>query len=270
MKTFFNKDFDFKPDREMRQSPRPSLNRLCDMSDWKMHSDLDPYLRLAEGSVNIHRKGWEYAMCMMGADKFGLLNDNSNAIGVGAGSEFPLYYFANKMKMVAATDLYTFEGHEGDPEVFKHPERFAPFPYRKDHLTFYMRDAVDLQFPDNSFNYAFSLSSIEHFGSRANQKKAMQEIYRVLTPGGVACISTELILNNTRHSQYFTLKELQNTVINSTHLTLAGGDLDLSISRSTVLNPLNLNTETNLQSSPHIVLEEDGVIWTSVILFLKK
>jgi SAM-dependent methyltransferase len=133
-------------------------------------------------------------------------------------------------------------------------------------------NGMDLKFASNSFDFAFTLSSIEHFGSRENIKKAMSEIYRVLKPGGVLCLATELILNNAHHPEYFTLDEFKKYILESTEIKfkLVGGDLDLRISRSLVMNPVELDVEKNLNVSPHIVLKSGNVIWTSVICVLQK
>ena len=42
-------------------------------------------------------------------------------------------------------------------------------------------DAENLDFPDNEFDFVFSISVLEHV---KNPKKALQEMYRVLKPGG--------------------------------------------------------------------------------------
>ena len=50
--------------------------------------------------------------------------------------------------------------------------------------------AFDLQFPDESFDIAYSLSSIEHFGGLEGASAALDEMARVVKPGG------EIILSN--------------------------------------------------------------------------
>ena len=98
----------------------------------------------------------------------------------------------------------------------------------------------------------------------------MAEIFRVLKPGGVACIATELILNQSNHPMYFTLDELEEYVLGATPMKLVDRPLDLRISRSLLLDPIDLDQERDFSVSPHIVLKNKGVIWTSVIVFLKK
>lgn len=199
-----------------------------------------------------------------------MVKSNSKAIAVGAGHERPLFYFANQITKMVATDLYNNWGVDGDSSMLTTPEKFTPFPYRNENLEVYQMNGTDLKFADNSFDFAFTLSSIEHFGSRENVREAMSEICRVLKPGGVLCLTTELILNNSHHPEYFTFDELRKYILESTEMKVVGGEIDLRISRSIVLNPIELDIEKDLNISPHIVLKQGNVIWTSIICFLQK
>ena len=257
-------------DIEMRMSQKNSLNRLCDISDWVVGGKLTQIMKELNEGCYIHRKAWEYALCILGLDQLGVVRPESRAVAVGAGSERPLFYFANKIQEMVATDLYDNPDHEGNPAMLTTPERFAPFDYRRGHLTVKRMSGTELGYADSTFDFAFSLSSIEHFGSRENSKKAVVEMERVLKPGGIACIATELILNGASHPEYFTLDELKVNILESSGMRLVGGDLDLRISRSLVENPIELDVETNHQVSPLIVLKVGGMVWTSVMLFMQK
>jgi len=56
-------------------------------------------------------------------------------------------------------------------------------------------DGTNISFEDNTFDVVFSYSSIEHFGSKDAAAKTMQEIERVLKPGGVLSLTTEVLLS---------------------------------------------------------------------------
>lgn len=258
------------PDSEMRQAERPSLNRLCDISDWRVGGALSAIMKDLNEGVYVHRKSWEYALCIYGLEKLGAATPESRALSIGAGSERPLYYFANHVSEMVATDLYDNPGREGTPAMLTTPEAFRPFEYRRDRLTTLAMPGTQLIFPDASFDFAFTLSSIEHFGGKENAAKAVRELYRVLKPHGVACIATELILDGATHPEYFTMNQLRKYLLGAAPFELAGGDLDLRISRSLVRNAINLETEKDLSVSPHIVMKAQGVAWTSVMLFLRK
>jgi len=55
-------------------------------------------------------------------------------------------------------------------------------------------DARDLRYESDTFDAIFSSSSLEHFGNRDDVTRALREMHRVLRPGGLLCLSTELRL----------------------------------------------------------------------------
>lgn len=256
-------------DSDMRRQTRTSLNRLCDTSDWRANSLLVRYMHaMAEGPY-IHRKSWEYGMCVLGLQRLGAIHPYAHALAVAAGHERPFYYFTNHIERMVATDLYNNPNHEGKAEILEAPERFAPFPFRRDRLTVLRMNAMELTFQDAEFDFAFCLSSIEHFGPRENTRRAMREIERVLKPGGIACIATELILNRTTHAEYFTPEEFDENILGSTSMQLVGGEFDYRISESLVRYPIDL-AQDDLSVSPHVVLQSQDVVFTSAICFLRK
>ncbi len=86
----------------------------------------------------------------------------------------------------------------------------------------------------------------------------------------MARVATELILNGATHPEYFTLDQLRKYLFGAAPFELAGSDLDLKTLRSLVRNAINLETEKDLSVSPHIVMKAQGVVWTSMMLFLRK
>lgn len=257
------------PDDVMRQSRASSLNRLCNTRDWELGRGLSQIMSELRDNIVVHRKSWEYAVCIDGLTKLGCVTEDARALSVGAGCERPLYYFANRIALMVATDLYEHPDHEGKPEMLTTPERFAPFEYRRDHLQVLRMSGDDLQFPDNHFDFAFSLSSIEHFGSRETIKKSLMEMVRVVRPGGVICIITELILNGARHYEYFSPEEIQEIFLSDEKIDLVGGDFDLRVQKSLMDYPIDPNDDT-VGMSPTIVLRVGDVVLTSLSLFLRK
>jgi SAM-dependent methyltransferase len=142
----------------------------------------------------VRRKFWEYAMLTLFLEDVGRLNDQTEALSVGAGHEEVLFWLANRLRRVVATDIYGGTFAEADESMLADPRRFAPYSYREDHLDVRWMDARELEFPDESFDVVFTLSSIEHFGSREEVARAAREIGRVLRPGGHAFIVTETFL----------------------------------------------------------------------------
>jgi SAM-dependent methyltransferase len=81
------------------------------------------------------------------------------------------------------------------------PDAYAPYPYRRGHLIVSWMDALDLRFDDDTFDFAFSLGSIEHFGAVEAAARALAEMARVVRPGGVVFVTTEQALDGRRGPQ---------------------------------------------------------------------
>jgi hypothetical protein len=78
-----------------------SLPSYINKQDWEMTTNI--VNRRKTGFI--HRKDWEWALGIIAMRRFGKLNEKSTALGIGAGREV-LFYLANKLKHVYATDLY--------------------------------------------------------------------------------------------------------------------------------------------------------------------
>ena len=188
-------------------------------------------LHLGFGRREVHRKHWEFVQAILGLEQLGCLTPTAIAVGVGAGREHPLYYLANRIARVHATDVYgqgDFAETDASASMLLHPETFAPFPYREDHLVVQHMDGCDLKYPAGSFNLAFSFSSIEHFGGHKRAGQAMQEMARVLRPGGIAVVTTEVVLNGRSHPEFFLPVEVDNDLVRPSGLTLVE-PIDFSI-----------------------------------------
>jgi len=96
----------------------------------------------------------------------------------------------------------TAPAQEADPAFLKDPARFAPFVYDQRRLLALPADGCYLPFQSGSFDVVYSLSSIEHFGGHQRASEAMREMNRLLSPGGTACVATELVLEGGPHPAY--------------------------------------------------------------------
>ncbi len=249
------------------------LNKLCGMAElenpeWrKAFADLD----LDRPNAPFHRKAWEFTQAVYGLRKLNRLSPDAIALGIGSGHEHILYFLANKVKDVVATDLYegSFADKEASPLMLAHPDMFSPFHYRKDHLRVLAMDATNLNFSDASFNFVFSFSSIEHFGGHEEAIKALREIFRVLKPGGVAVISTELILNRLGKTEgFFKMRDVEPVFLNATGFDLIGGNMDDRIERRFLRHPMEFPYETT--GKPCVVLRKGLTLFTSILVFLRK
>jgi hypothetical protein len=72
------------------------------VEDWQKKEIRDTLSDLQKLSSDgfIHRKDWEWALGILAMTRFGRLNDNSTAIGIGSGTEPVPFYLANKIKHV--------------------------------------------------------------------------------------------------------------------------------------------------------------------------
>lgn len=260
-------------ERERRLADHLPLNKVCDRSDWE-HADWRRALEdlgYSHDPAQLHRKHWEFAQAVYGLRRLRCLAPDAVALGLACGHEPIIFFLAGRLRKVIATDLYEGEsGHrEADPRILRDPEAFAPFSYPRERLEVRRMDATAIDYPEASFDIVFSFSSLEHFGSRVIQRRTFAEIYRVLRPGGVAIITTEIILNRWgRHGDYFRREELLADLVPRSGLRLAGGDFDFSISRATLGTVVRLPEQAD--RLPHLVLRRWQTLFTSCSLFLEK
>ncbi len=263
--------------RVEERAPPPAghlpLNKVCDRLDWE-HPDWRQALEdlgYAYDPARLHRKHWEFAQAVYGLRRLRCLASDAAALGLACGHEPIIFFLAGRLRKVIATDLYAgeFSQREADPRMLRDPDAFAALPYPRERLEARRMDATRIDYPEASFDIVFSFSSLEHFGSRRTQRRTLVEIGRVLRPGGVAVITTEIILNRWgRHGDYFRPEELLADLVPRSGLRLAGGDFDFSTSRATLEGVVRLPGEVD--RLPHLVLRRWRTSFTSCALFLEK
>jgi SAM-dependent methyltransferase len=184
---------------------------------------------------------------------------------------------------VHATDLYEArEWKAAAPLDFPdNPGKYAPFPYRKDALTVSRMNGTRLEFPSESFDIAFSFSSIEHFGGKnhSGALKSMREMERVLRPGGVAVVATEYIINNKEHHEFFNERTIYSDLIDKMNALRLVEPLDLNITPRTLDTVLDFFTvDMNWdkldidfkRQHPLILLRVRNILFTSIMLVFQK
>ena len=143
-----------------------------------------------------HRKHWEWAIGMLTL-KAGKIDTNCIFLGIGSGTGAPVFHLTNHTKYVFCTDLYTITSkmwREANKSMLESPELFAPGQFNRKRLSVQIMSGTDIHFEDNTFDAIFSYSSIEHFGEKKAVLDCMKEIERVLKPGGVASVATEIFV----------------------------------------------------------------------------
>jgi len=250
------------------------VNKLCGEADWQGEEWLSLFDELGESHIreNKHRKAWEWVQGVYALQHLNLLRNDATAIGVGAGVESVLFYLANQLKMVIATDIYgegDFAVDAAPAEMLTEPALYAKFPYRQDHLKVMYMDGLHLEFPDNLFDFAFSFSSIEHFGGHAASAQAVKEMGRVVKPGGAVVLTTEVVLNGIEDEEFFLPQEIDQYLIPGNNLRPIE-DIDYSITETTMAGYVNTANPDFIQQLPHLVLKRGPIYYTSVCLVLEK
>jgi SAM-dependent methyltransferase len=251
----------------------PALNKVCDRSDWEHPAWRQALKDLGyiHDPARLHRKEWEFAHAVYGLRRLRCLSPDATALGLGAGGEPIIFFLAGRLRRVVATDLYAgpFSEQEADPRMLGDPEAFAPVSYHRDRLEVRRMDATAIDYPPESFDLVFSFSSFEHFGSRRAQRACLAAIHRVLRPGGVAVLTTEVILNVWgRHGDYFRRAELLDDLIPGAGFRLAGDDFRFATSRATFEGLVRLPREVDRR--PHLVLRRWRTYFTSAAFFMEK
>jgi SAM-dependent methyltransferase len=265
---------------------KPKLNRLCYIEDWDSVEMQQAFSELQIPRPRehfIHRKDWEWALGIIAMNRFKKINENSIAIGVGAGKEVIPFYLANKIRHVYATDLYAGIRWQKTATIdfVTNPAKYAPFSYKDSALTVLQMDAANLEFPRDHFDIAFSFSSIEHFGddNHSGALKSMKEIERVLKPGGIAVITTEYVLNSKEHKEFFNKSTIYSHLLDKLDGLSLVEPLDLRITTKTldiIIDYFSQGFDWDTYSvafkknHPHIVLKIGNILFTSLMLVFSK
>ncbi len=249
--------------------------QLCELANpakW-LNPDWMAFLRglgLSDHLLAMHRKGYEFSQLLFGLERLGFLRPDAAVLSVGAGHEHPVYWLSNRVRRVVATDLYEgvwqASGAEGDAQVVSTPADYAPFPYRADRLVFLKMDGRRLAFRDAAFDVAYSLSSIEHFGKTDGAVTTMDEMARVVKPGGLVIVATEYKLSGPAHEEVFDPEEL-HALLDRPRLELVQ-PIDEAVYRRFEYVPIDLYG--NRYQTPHMVVRFNDTVFTTVMAFLRR
>ena len=293
--------------------------KLCELGDFS-----DPDLRALMREIygrdgeypdgSEHRKSWEVAMTARALRDFGALREDAEVLGVGAGREATIFWLTRHVKRVFATDLYLYEdswsANDSSAKMLAEPSGEPGVGWNARRLVVQHMDGKDLHYEDGSFDGIFSSGSIEHFGSYEDIRRSVEEMYRVLKPGGITALATEFRLEGEPPglpgTVIFNEQELKRVVLDGVGWELAS-PLDLSLSEETLGTELDwwslfvggrpepiphptlrqrIRTALTPRSGrkpeesqqlvplptvhPHVVLRQDSYLWTSVHLALIK
>jgi len=259
------------------------LSKACAAGDLD-HPAIAPLLDdiLPGAAGRRHRKLWEFALAVHALERAGVLHEDAEALSVAAGHEALLYYLANRCRRVFATDLYgsvDWDVDEGSATMLTDPDVFAPYAYRRRRLIVCHMDALDLRFEDASMDFVISLGSIEHFGGADAAALSLAEMARVVRPGGLVFVTTELVADDakTLHMpgiSLFTPDTLRALVADRPELEWFGGEAlepDAGTQDPLVdLVEVHAIGATGLETEPHLLMSWLGRSFTSVSLALRR
>lgn len=226
----------------------------------------------------VHRKGWEWVQTLYGLKALDMIRPEHSAIGIGAGRECVIFWLGDHLRRVVATDLYgneewsTTGGREADIAVVNDPQQFCPRQIRREAIEFQTLDGTNLEgIADESFDIAWSLSSIEHFGSHARAGDAVREMARVVRPGGVIAVATEhLLLEEQVHPEYFNRSDLEEHVLYASPQLELIEPVDWSLPPSDYLIDSIVCWTHVDRVSRHVVLNDGTYQWTSIMMFFRR
>jgi SAM-dependent methyltransferase len=184
---------------------------------------------------------------------------------------------ADRVSRVIGTDLYgndfwsTLGGKEADAAMLEDAGRFCPTTFNSEHLTLMNMDGTKLDFDSSSFDFVWSLSSIEHFGGHEASAKSVREMARVTKPGGVVVIATEYLLDGRGHPEYFSSRDFKRYILGASHALSPIEPMSYKPPDPVYMrDAINVQTDDVHRRRHHIVLDDGARRWTSVIVFLRK
>jgi SAM-dependent methyltransferase len=274
----------------------PGHCKLCELADFAYPelrdlirdvyaSDLEHFGDPDFPTGREYRKYWEVAMTLRALRECGALREDARVLGVGAGHEATVYWLTRHVGEVVATDLYerqdAWSESDSGSEMLTDPGRFWDREWNPERLEVRHMSGLDLQFEDESFDAIFSSSSIEHFGDFADVRRSVEEMYRVLRPGGVVALATEFRLDGPGIGGPGLLRfdepELRSLLFDGLWWDPAT-PLRTTIDDETLADPVPFQEAMADQEAgrrgwsryPHLVLRDDEYLWTSVHLALIK
>ena len=229
-----------------------------------------------EGLTN-RKKLWETTHIAYGLQTLGVLDGATVGLGIACGTEPLIYHFARHTARLFASDMYGFGWDCAPFAMLTEAERYAPYSYPAHRLSLLQMHASALLMPDNSMDFVYSVSSIEHFGGTKAALAHLREANRVLKPGGILAFSTEMIIYGgsagvaPEAKDFFTRTTLEWLILNSDMERVA--PLELTPSRDLLENaaPIRLpNWDIAPEHFDRLSCRLRDTVYTDVTVFLRK
>lgn len=147
----------------------------------------------------IYPRQWEFASAFEGLRRAGVLHSESRGLTFGSGREPLIFPVANAISHLTVTDLYSAStrwtvARTDTPLDFVLSA--APKGFDSSRITVRALDMREIDLPEASVDFCYSISTFEHIGTDADFLRHLRGVARVLKPGGVYALTTELRLGN--------------------------------------------------------------------------
>ena len=171
------------------------LQKLADAKDF-LDPRFDPVIRKdLKIRYHLHPRTWEFVMGFLALEKYKMLESNRRGISFGSGREPLIFAVATRVEFLCVTDFYG-ESSVWDTAATGDAHSFvlgvAPIDFDSSRIEVRSMDMREVAYPDGSFDFAYSISAFEHIGVDADFLSHLREVRRVLKPGGVYVLTTEL------------------------------------------------------------------------------
>lgn len=262
-----------------------SMQKICDAKDF-FEPRLSAIIRFElEDIPTLHRKQWEFAAIFDRLNELGALRPDSKGFSMGSGNERVLYAIARRCASLTATDLYDQAAawetaRTADATAFVRDSN--PLSTPAANIDARVMDMRQLEFDDDSFDFAYSSCAFEHIGYRADFARHLAETCRVLKPGGLYVFTTELVLEGDTIENpgchYFSIDYLRQLIYESPFQSLRWFDTELTPCVANMPMPLGSldlwserdEVRTFLAGQLYNILLLGNVPLTSAILVLRK
>jgi ubiquinone/menaquinone biosynthesis C-methylase UbiE len=146
------------------------------------------------------RHYWQTAMTARTFADHGVLGPNARVLGDGAGNDPIVFWLTNKVAQVFATDLYLAKGSRAAtvcPGMLAEPERHWPGSWNSRRLVVQHMSPQELRYSDESFDAVFAPHALDSCLTLDEVERALEEMYRVLKPGGVVSLHVNFAIDQT-------------------------------------------------------------------------
>jgi len=258
--------------------------KLCAAEDFS-HVDFQNVLNnIFQKPATYHRKQWEFVVIYLNLLANNKIEKDMVGASFGAGREPLIYLIGSQVKEFTATDLYVFNTGWQTAKINEQQTcrdfvmEKAPKNLDVSGILVEEMDMRNLDFADSSLDFCYSSCAFEHIGHEDDFIKHLEEVKRVLKEDGVYVMTTEYLFNhqtfkikgNYKFDTKYMLKlfeasglypdpvfdtSLQDSILNKTKMDLS---------------PIKSMGTAIINSIPSIILEKQGVPYTSCCFVLRK